>query len=186
MSGFSLIELMVVVAILAILSALAAPSFTPLMERWRVRDSAENLQSTLYYARSEAIKRSGNVIITKSADTGSCTSSGSTQWNCGWVVFFDVNGNGMQDACVANAIPNECTLQVVSPPNRVTINLAGSAGRIAVDRWGMLSDPAGASVPTAMSFDLIPKGKTLSNESAARVCIASSGRMVRKKGSESC
>src|SRR2546427_6401346 len=36
--------------------SLAAPSFTPLMERWRVRQVAEDLQATIYFARSEALK----------------------------------------------------------------------------------------------------------------------------------
>src|SRR5256885_11314686 len=63
--GFTTLELMVVVAILAILTALAAPSFTPLMERWRVRQVAEDLQATIYFARSEALKRGGNVTIAK-------------------------------------------------------------------------------------------------------------------------
>ena len=61
--GFTAIELMVTIGIAAILAALAAPSFTGLMERWRVRQAAEGLQSTLYYARSEAIKRGGNVVM---------------------------------------------------------------------------------------------------------------------------
>ena len=39
--GFTAVELMVVVAIVAILAALAGPSFAPLIERWRVRDAAE-------------------------------------------------------------------------------------------------------------------------------------------------
>ena len=51
-TGFTAIELMVVVSIIAILTALAAPSFTPLIENWRVREASEQLQSTLYYARS--------------------------------------------------------------------------------------------------------------------------------------
>ncbi len=59
--GFTTIELMMVVAIMAILVALAGPSFAPLIERWRVRDAAESLTSTLYYARSEAIKRGGRI-----------------------------------------------------------------------------------------------------------------------------
>ena len=60
-SGFTAIELMVVVAIVAILTALAAPSFATMVESWRVRLATEHLQSTLYYARSEAIKRGGRV-----------------------------------------------------------------------------------------------------------------------------
>ena len=45
--GFTLIEVMVVVSILAVLIAIAAPSFTPMIERWRVRQATEQLQSTL-------------------------------------------------------------------------------------------------------------------------------------------
>ena len=67
---------MVVVSIVAILAALAGPSFTPLIENWRVRESAEQLQSTLYYARSEAIKRGGQVVIQKIPNnTNGCTSA---------------------------------------------------------------------------------------------------------------
>lgn len=54
---------MVTIAILAILAALAAPSFSPIIERYRTRQVAENLQSTLYYARSEAIKRGSGITI---------------------------------------------------------------------------------------------------------------------------
>ena len=65
--GFTAIELMVVVSIVAILAALAAPSFTPLIERWRVRSAIEHLTSTLYFARSEAIKRGGGITIDASS-----------------------------------------------------------------------------------------------------------------------
>ena len=81
MRGFTLLEVMVVVAIIAVLAALAGPSFTPLIERWRVRQAVENLQSTLFYARSEAIKRGGNVSIRKTANGDGCTNaSANTQW----------------------------------------------------------------------------------------------------------
>lgn len=109
---------MVVVAIMAILAALAGPSFAPLIERWRVRDAAETLTSSLYYARSEAIKRGGNVIIIKNPNSGTCTTAtGDTQWGCGWRIFFDANGNGAQDACVPANTPNECDLQVTAAPH---------------------------------------------------------------------
>ena len=54
-AGFTAIELLVTVSVVAILAALAAPSFKPLIDRWRVRNALESMQSTLFLARSEAI-----------------------------------------------------------------------------------------------------------------------------------
>jgi len=94
--GVTAIELMVVVAIIAVLAALAGPSFTPLIERWRVRDAAETLTSSIYYARSEAIKRGGQIAIHKLPNnTNGCTSAtGNRDWDCGWIVCHDTNNSG--------------------------------------------------------------------------------------------
>lgn len=172
---------MVVVAIVAVLTALAAPSFRPLIERWRVRDAAENITSTIYLARSEAIKRSGNVIIMKYDTNGTCSTSGVTDWSCGWRVFFDFNGNGATNCAT---IPVECDIRAASTPPPTTITLAGSSGVIIVDRWGMASHAGGA--PVNMSFDVMPKGKTMTDPNAARLCAGMGGRIVRKAGSETC
>ena len=179
---------MVVVAILAVLAALAGPSFTPLIERWRVRQAAENIQSTLYFARSEAIKRGGNIIIVKNPNSDTCTTATNpTDWGCGWHIFFDVNGNRMQDACVPANIPNECDLQVTAAPTRLTLTLADSTGSISIDRWGMQSHTDGAdSTPDDLVLRLMPYGKTASDASAATLCAARSGRIVRKKGLDAC
>ncbi|ABX37822.1 N-terminal methylation site-containing protein [Delftia acidovorans SPH-1] len=167
--GFTTLELMVVVAILAILTALAAPSFTPLMERWRVRQVAEDLQATIYFARSEALKRGGNVTIAKAANGNGCANAtGNTQWGCGWQV---ASGNTV--------------LQQTAPPSRVQITLADSTGSIAVDRWGMLSH-GGVTAAAAMDLLLVPEGKIASDRSAVRLCTGTGGRIVQMKGSESC
>lgn len=186
--GFTAIELMVVVAILAILAALAGPSFSPLIERWRVRDAAETLTASIYFARSEAIKRGGNIIIIKNPNSGTCiTATGDTQWGCGWRIFFDANGNRTQDACVPTNTPNECDLQVTTAPIRLTLNLANSTGSISVDRWGMQSHTNAAdTTPDEMMFKLMPYGKADTDASAATLCAGRSGRIVRKKGSEGC
>ena len=128
-AGFTLIELMVTIAILAIISMIAAPSFTPLMERWRVRGAAEALQSTIYYARSEAIKRGGGVTITA---TGG-------DWAGGWVVA----GGGS-------------TLQQASALNKVTVT--ASKTTLHLDRWGMISDSAGGAAIN-LDLLLTPSGK---------------------------
>jgi len=175
---------MVVVAIVAVLTALAAPSFTPLIERWRVRDVSEGLTATMYLARSEAIKRGGNVIVIKNDSSGACTSIGLTDWSCGWKVFFDVDG-GTQN-CNAAVTPNECDIQNVEAPTRVSVSLDNSTGSIRFDRWGMASHVTGASVPTNMFFGVMPKGKVMTDISAARLCMGTGGRIARKKGTEAC
>lgn len=182
--GFTMIELMVVVAIVAVLAALAAPSFTPLIERWRVRDAADNLQSTIYFARSESIKRGGSVVIAKNPNSGNCTTASTdTEWGCGWRVFFDANGDGVQAACVVLNNPNECTIQTSAAPTSLAVNLPGSNGLITLDRWGTLSNNGNVA---GMAFDVFPKDGDLTKAAAARLCVAQGGRVKRIKGSESC
>ena len=83
--GFTLIETMVVTAIVAVLAALAAPSFGTTIDRWRVRQAVESMTSTLYYARSEAIKRQTRVVLCPSDDGRVCAAGG--RWEGGWIVF---------------------------------------------------------------------------------------------------
>ncbi len=64
LSGFTLIEVLVVIALLGIVTALAAPGFASLVQSNRVQAAAGELQRALYYARSEAMSRGVNVVIT--------------------------------------------------------------------------------------------------------------------------
>jgi type IV fimbrial biogenesis protein FimT len=168
--GFTAIELMVTVAILAVLAALAAPSFTPLIERWRVRQVAEELQSTLYYARSEAIKRGGNISITRNSNAGACTSAGSNLalWSCGWtVVFSDPNNNGTQTS-----------LQQTEAPSNTKVQLSSSQQLISIDRWGQFS---------ISNFDFLIAPDSTNSTNAAKLCISAGGRIKRlDTGSSSC
>lgn len=178
--GFTAIELMVTMAVLAVLAALAAPSFTPMIERWRVRQVTEELQSTLYLARSEAVKRSGGVAIIQNGDSGVCTSE-SGQWNCGWTVFLDANSNGALDK-------DEVILQNIAAPIKVTVKFTDSSGTdltgtINADRWGHFS--SGSS--SAFAFRLTPKGGSDSQSSAASLCVGSGGRIKRlETGNGTC
>ncbi|MBV7427687.1 MULTISPECIES: GspH/FimT family pseudopilin [unclassified Acidovorax] len=163
--GFTVIELMVVVAILAILTALATPSFTPLIERWRVRQAVEGLQSSLYYARSEAIKRGGRVSIRKEpTGTSGCTlAADNDEWDCGWVVFVDTDSDGTQD-------PGEETLQSFTMPPNVTASRTSGGASIQFDRWGRVTGPF-------IGFSVVPLHKTLSDPAARGLCMSSGGRI---------
>ncbi len=159
--GFTAIELMVVVAIVAVLAALAGPSFTPMIERWRVRQTAEALQSSLYLARSEAIKRGGGITIDA---TGG--------WDQGWRVTHT------QGATTT-------TLQEVPAPSNVALTQA--ALQLFVDRWGIVSTSDTSLNPaTGAEFGIYPVGKDDKSPNAIRLCVSRGGRILQKAAGAAC
>jgi type IV fimbrial biogenesis protein FimT len=86
--GFSMIEMMVGIAILGILAALAAPDFSATIKRYRIKSTADELRASFLLARSTAITRGRPVII---QSTGACVGN---DWSCGWEMFVDADSNG--------------------------------------------------------------------------------------------
>jgi type IV fimbrial biogenesis protein FimT len=100
-NGFTLIELMFVLVVLAVLLSLAAPSMSALVRDQRVKTVVGDVHATLLFARSEAIKRNSIVAVCASnqndpAFSNSCLNS--TDWSQGWIVFLDADGNGFPGA----------------------------------------------------------------------------------------
>jgi type IV fimbrial biogenesis protein FimT len=83
--GFTLIELMVTIAILAIAISLAAPSFSSMLRDNRIATISSELQAALQFARSEAIKRRLNVVVCRRNALGTACENG-TDWGAGWLV----------------------------------------------------------------------------------------------------
>jgi type IV fimbrial biogenesis protein FimT len=95
-SGFTLIELMTTLSIVAILAAVAVPSFQYVTNANRMASEVNGLLGDMQFARGEAIKEGQTVVICSSTDAATC--AGSASWKTGWIVFSDLNGNGAWDA----------------------------------------------------------------------------------------
>jgi type IV fimbrial biogenesis protein FimT len=93
--GYTLIEAMVVVALLGILGAVAAPPFVSMMQRHRAAAEINRLISDLQFARSEAIKRGLPVGLCTSSNSTTCL--GTPNWHSGWIVFVDLDKSGTLD-----------------------------------------------------------------------------------------
>ena len=83
--GFTLIELMVAVAMIAILSAVAAPSFSEMMVRSAIRSASSDLGADLNVARAEAIRVGGRVSVCPRTSPTDMTCG--SDWSQGWLVF---------------------------------------------------------------------------------------------------
>lgn len=81
--GFTLVELLVTMAIAGIVLALAVPSMTQFLAEQSAAGNADELAEALRYARSEAIKSGRSVEICASSDYKTC----GKDWATGWVVL---------------------------------------------------------------------------------------------------
>ena len=93
-SGFSLIELVVTLSIVAILMTTAAPSFFAMIQRDRLTTQANGFVSSLSLARAEAASRGQRIVVCKSAAPhNACAGAG--EWDQGWIAFTDLNGDDL-------------------------------------------------------------------------------------------
>ncbi len=89
LKGYSLLELMVVLAIVSILVLIAGQTFPVWMGNAQTRDASDSFRSSLSFARSESITHGGNVRLCGSRDGVNCADS----LDDGWLVYHDADGD---------------------------------------------------------------------------------------------
>jgi type IV fimbrial biogenesis protein FimT len=94
-AGFTMVELLVTIAIASILLTLAVPSFRYVTNSNRIAGELNGLVGDLQFARAEAVKEGRTVTVCASADGNTC--SNAITWQSGWIVFSDPTNVGVHD-----------------------------------------------------------------------------------------
>ncbi|WP_269790698.1 GspH/FimT family pseudopilin [Stenotrophomonas sp. Iso1] len=168
--GFTLIELVVCLAVFALLAAIAAPPLSALLERHRAIAAEHALIHHLQLARMTAVTHRKPAVLCPSLDGRSC--SGGNDWSIGWLVFVDRAGKRTPEDpadIVRNDIhPTSSTLRLVSTRGRSNIRY----------------QPDGRSAGSNLTISICSKEGTI----LAQVIVNNAGRprSQRPKTPQSC
>lgn len=164
--GFTLVELLVTIAILAIVMAIAIPNINT--GRSLVMNQAREFNSSLNFARSEAVNQSRLVIMCPSDDATAESPSCDETWHNGWVVFVDQDNDGAVDN-------DEILRRHVALEGAVTIAPTPAVTSISFDNQGFTDD--------ASDFLFCSDADKASGRT---VMLARSGRAMRSKVVSTC
>ncbi|MFT4255949.1 MAG: GspH/FimT family pseudopilin [Pseudoxanthomonas sp.] len=169
-AGFTLLELMIAIAIAALLLTLALPSFQQTLRSNRVATATNEVMGALALARTEAIRttRSGGVCPS-TAGTG-CDG---TSWSDGWMVWSDTGSTGWGTFATGDTI-----VRYSSPRAQVSID-AGTDLKFTFDARGRRTSPAGTDPATVtIAPDTCPSGQQLQRT----LTIGTTGQVRMERG----
>ena len=167
-AGFTLIELMITIAIAAILMMIVAPNLSAYRRNAELTSAANTFMASLNTARSEAMKRGRNAMVVP-------TNNGAN-WNDGWVVFVDIDRsqdyNESTDSVVASqaALPLGITISGVN-------SASGSTPYVMFDASGYSRLKTGGFGALVLSMARTEGTVAEQLDQTRRVIVASTGRV---------
>ena len=166
-AGFTLIELMVTIAVLGVLLSIGIPSYQNMVLNNRITAQANQVITALNYARSEAVKRGAPATVCSTNGGAAC--AGSTNWSTGWLVFADADGDGTVDG-------GEAILRVWPALNTGSTLKTGAHLRITFTGTGFATG-------FNDTFNLCDKNLAAGSRT---ITINAMGRSYVKKGNATC
>ena len=154
--GFTLIELIAMVVLIAIVSTLAIPAWQSSVQRSQVASDARTLSQAFTLARSEAVTRGVQVSVCPLSMTAAATRCGD-DWQDGWLVYLGNSDNFQTDKRL-RVYQGSQAREIAGKSTRVTFNPRGMAS--AFSSWSFCSGDHGMSIFLARSGRIgkIPKG----------------------------
>lgn len=177
-AGFTLLELLVAIAMLAILAAIAAPSFTSYMATNNVFSHKQDVNSAIVTARTEALNRNKTITVCPSSNAASCSGS----WSDGWIIFQD-DGDGGGNARNGALDGGERLINAFeyTGTNTISISDVDTATDINFLSFNEQGRPAIAGVQTSRRVLITVCDRTNAANLARGMLLTGSGRLIQTR-----
>lgn len=167
-TGLTLIELLITVAIVAILIGISAPSFARLGANQRMSAATHTVMSSFNEARMRALAAGAQVVLCPSTDGATCT--GGLSWEKGWLMYDDANRNRKLD-------PTETVAgRFQLPEGLVASTTVGRPQLMFKPDGGAWGNPLTLTICDATGDDAEGRAVIVSNAGRARTAPAAAGR----------
>lgn len=175
-AGFTLLETLVVVAIIAIVASLAAPHFQAALNKHRIGAVRTELVAAVQWARWEALRRNSRVSLLRRTDCNAHLAS-PDQWDCGWTIVAgeDATQNSL-------AAPNSILQTFAVPPGiRILHQGGGPAFQVARSGYPLLVANKFVIGNLALDTTGVASGRYVST-----LCMNRTGRIRTIEGQITC